>query len=265
MNKNYLAVVIAALTFSLAACDAKSDAKKTDEKPVAQQAVNEAKTQMTDQSNTANEMNDISYAIGFTFGKNIKSTGITTIDKDQMLQGFSAALEGKESRLSQEQFQAAMTALQSDIQKNAEKKIEENVALGKKLLEDNAKRSGVVTTKSGLQYEVVQQGKGVSPKETDIVKVNYEGKLADGTVFDSSIKRGEPVEFPVNAVIPGWQEALKLMKVGEKVKLYIPSDLAYGATGFQNVIPPNAVLVFDVELLDIKKPEAAPAKGAPKK
>lgn len=268
MKKNYLAVVIAALAFSLAACDAKSDANKADEKPVAQAVDQAPAMQITEpennaataDSNLSEEMKDVSYAVGFTFGSNIKSTGVTSIDQSQVLQGFSDALAGKESRLSPEQFQAAMTALQAEIKKNVEEKVKAYEELGSKLLEENAKRKGVVTTKSGLQYEVLEKGKGPSPKESDIVKVNYEGKLPDGTVFDSSIKRGEPAEFPVNAVIPGWQEALKLMKVGEKVKLTIPSDLAYGASGFQNVIPPNSVLVFDVELLDIKKPEEAQEK-----
>lgn len=264
MNKNYLAVAVAALAFSLAACDAKSDAKQETEKPVVQ-AVSQENNAVKADSNMSDEMKDVSYAVGFNFGKNIKNTGITEIDQALLAQGFSDALAGKESKLSDAQFQAAMDALQAEIQKNVEEKIKKYEVEGKKLLEDNAKRKGVITTKSGLQYEILEKGKGATPKDTDIVKVNYEGKLADGTVFDSSIKRGEPAEFPVNAVIPGWQEALKLMQVGEKIKLYIPSDLAYGATGAPGAIPPNSVLVFDVELLDISKPEAAQNRVAPKK
>jgi len=124
---------------------------------------------------------------------------------------------------------------------------------GDSFLAQNAKKDGVVTTASGLQYKVIKSGTGESPKATDTVKVHYEGRLTDGTVFDSSIQRGQPAAFPVNAVIPGWTEALQLMKVGDKWQLYIPAKLAYGDQSPTPTIPPNSVLVFDVELLGIEK------------
>ncbi len=136
---------------------------------------------------------------------------------------------------------------------------EESAQAGKKFLEENGKKDGVKTTESGLQYEVVKKTEGAQPKATDVVTVHYEGKLIDGTVFDSSIQRGSPIDLPVSGVIPGWVEGLQLMHVGEKYKLYIPSELAYGAQSPSPAIPANSVLVFDLELLAIKdqKEEAA--------
>ena len=130
------------------------------------------------------------------------------------------------------------------------------VEAGKKFLEENAKREGVKTTESGLQYEVIKSAEGRQPTENDVVTVHYEGSLTDGTVFDSSIKRGSPIDLPVGGVIPGWVEGLQLMHVGEKFKLYIPSELAYGEQSPSPLIPANSVLVFDLELLDIKGDEA---------
>lgn len=130
--------------------------------------------------------------------------------------------------------------------------MEENQAAGKEFLLENAKRDGVVTTTSGLQYEVLAQGSGASPKATDEVTVHYHGTLTDGRVFDSSVERGQPATFPVNGVIPGWIEALQLMNVGSKYKLFIPSDLAYGERGAGQMIGPNSTLIFEVELISIK-------------
>ncbi|MNQ60525.1 FKBP-type 22 kDa peptidyl-prolyl cis-trans isomerase [compost metagenome] len=139
---------------------------------------------------------------------------------------------------------------------------EESAAAGKKFLEENGKKPGVTTTASGLQYEVVQKADGPQPKATDVVTVHYTGKLTNGTVFDSSVERGSPIDLPVSGVIPGWVEGLQLMHVGEKYKLYIPADLAYGAQSPSPAIPANSVLVFDLELLAIKDPakEDAAAK-----
>ena len=131
-----------------------------------------------------------------------------------------------------------------------------NLKAGEDFLAANAKKEGVKTTASGLQYKVIKSGSGPSPKPTDTVKVHYNGTLIDGTVFDSSIRRGSPATFPVNGVIPGWTEALQLMKVGDKWQLFIPAKLAYGEQG-PGPIGPNATLIFDVELLGIEKPEAA--------
>jgi FKBP-type peptidyl-prolyl cis-trans isomerase FkpA len=162
----------------------------------------------------------------------------------------------------QEEFKAVMQKKQEDKQK---KLSETNGAEGIKFLADNKAKEGVQVTASGLQYKVITAGNGVKPKATDSVKVHYTGKLVNGTVFDSSVQRGEPVEFPVNGVIPGWVEALQLMPQGSKWELYIPSDLAYGPAGQQS-IPPASTLIFEVELLEVKAPaaEAAPAKPAKK-
>lgn len=251
MKKNYLAVVVAGLTFSLVACDSKSENATNVAKPAAQ-TQKQVDAQPADAGNASKEVVQASYAVGYQFGKNLATTGIKGFDSKEILAGIDDALQGKDSKLSQEEVQAAMTALDAEIQKMIAEKAKASAEQGKEFLAENAKRKGVVTTKSGLQYEVVEKGKGPKPKPTDIVKVNYEGKLVDGTVFDSSIKRGEPAEFAVEAVIPGWKEALQLMQVGEKAKLYIPSDLAYGERGIPPTIPANAVLVFDVELLNIK-------------
>ena len=140
---------------------------------------------------------------------------------------------------------------------------EESAAAGKKFLEENAKKDGVVTTASGLQYKIVKKADGAQPKPTDVVTVHYTGKLTNGTTFDSSVDRGSPIDLPVSGVIPGWVEGLQLMHVGEKVELYIPSDLAYGAQSPSPAIPANSVLVFDLELLGIKDPAKAEAPDAP--
>ena len=141
--------------------------------------------------------------------------------------------------------------MQDYFGKLANEKQKVNVEAGQKFLDENAKRDGVVTTATGLQYEVLKEGSGDSPKETDNVTVHYHGTLIDGTVFDSSVDRGQPATFPVNGVIPGWVEALQLMNAGAKYKLFIPSNLAYGERGAGGAIGPNATLVFEVELISI--------------
>jgi FKBP-type peptidyl-prolyl cis-trans isomerase FkpA/FKBP-type peptidyl-prolyl cis-trans isomerase FklB len=242
----------------------------------------------------------ISYLMGQQMGKGVQQMEIT-LDKDLLLLAIAdvkaaadaqvkiAALEKKDQatltkeetaeleklraavkpRISEEdaakvstEFQTAMQKKQEDKQKSLS---ETNGAEGIKFLADNKAKEGVQTTASGLQYKVITAGTGVKPKATDTVKVHYTGKLVNGTVFDSSVKRGEPVEFPVNGVIPGWIEALQLMPQGSKWELYIPSDLAYGPAGNQG-IPPASALIFEVELLEVKAAaaEAAPAKPAKK-
>lgn len=266
MKKHQLAIAVALFTFALTACDSKSETQKPAEnkQPAATQQ-SDAKTSAPTQATTPSEdKKNISYMVGYGFGKNLQQTHVTGFDTTEILNGLNDGLAGKESKLTQQQMQTSMAALQEEIQKVEADQAKVYIENGKAFLADNAKRDGVITTKSGLQYEVVKKGTGAKPKETDVVKVDYEGKLIDGTVFDSSIQRGEPVEFAVNSVIPGWVEALQLMQVGEKVKLYIPSELAYGANGVPPVIPANSVLTFEVELLDVKKPEAnnTPAKPA---
>lgn len=191
-----------------------------------------------------------SYVIGRNIASEVANPNVP-FDIDALVAGFRDGLTGKDSKLTDEQAQAAITQFQALAQAQMQKKAEEDAAKGQEFLAENAKKEGVKTTKSGLEYEIVKAGTGATPKLTDTVVCHYEGKLIDGTVFDSSYKRGEPAEFPVNRVIAGWTEALQLMKVGGKWKLYIPSDLAYGPQGNRS-IPPNSVLIFDIELLGIK-------------
>lgn len=198
----------------------------------------------------------VSYAIGMNIATNMKAQGLD-VDADQLAAGLKAVLKGEETQLTREEMGEVLTAFQQEMQM---KQMAEAAAAaakaekaGKEFLAANSKKEGVVTLESGLQYKVLTEGTGATPKEDSKVKVHYKGTLIDGKVFDSSYDRGEPVEFPVNRVIKGWTEALQLMKVGDKWQLVIPADLAYGEQGAPPTIPPNAVLVFDVELLEVLK------------
>lgn len=195
------------------------------------------------------------YSIGYMTGKSM-STAVPTLGVDNYEAGFRDAYAKKDGALKEDEMKTVLMAFQERMKKEAEEKqkkaLTENVTKGAAYLAENAKKTGVKVTASGLQYEVITEGKGAKPKATDTVKVHYEGKLLDGTVFDSSIKRGEPVSFPLNQVIPGWTEGVQLMSVGSKYKFTIPSNLAYGEQG-SGPITPNSVLVFEVELLEIAK------------
>ena len=204
-----------------------------------------------------------SYGIGLNMGKSLAQEGIDDLDPKAVALGIEDAVGKKDQKLTDQQLTEAFAALQKRAEEKMAKVSEDNAKAGKKFLEENGKKPGVITTASGLQYEVVKKADGPQPKPTDVVTVHYEGKLVDGTVFDSSIKRGTPIDLPVNGVIPGWVEALQLMHVGEKIKLYIPSELAYGAQSPSPAIPANSVLVFDLELLGIKDAAAADADDAP--
>lgn len=197
-----------------------------------------------------------SYGIGLNMGKSLAQEGMDDLDSQAVAQGIEDAIGKKEQKLTDEQLMEAFTFLQTRAEERMVEMNAKAVEAGKKFLEDNAKREGVKTTESGLQYEVVKAAEGRQPNENDVVTVHYEGSLTDGTVFDSSIKRGSPIDLPVGGVIPGWVEGLQLMHVGEKYKLYIPSELAYGEQSPSPLIPANSVLVFDLELLDIKGDEA---------
>ncbi|WP_258189143.1 FKBP-type peptidyl-prolyl cis-trans isomerase [Stutzerimonas kunmingensis] len=193
-----------------------------------------------------------SYGIGLNMGKSLAQEGMDDLDSQAVAQGIEDAIGNKEQKLTDEQLMEAFTFLQTRAEERMVEMNAKAVESGKKFLEDNAKRDGVKTTESGLQYEVVKSAEGRQPTEDDVVTVHYEGSLTDGTVFDSSIKRGSPIDLPVGGVIPGWVEGLQLMHVGEKYKLYIPSELAYGEQSPSPLIPANSVLVFDLELLGIK-------------
>ena len=206
---------------------------------------------ITEQS-SANEK--VGYSLGFMMAEGNKDA-VKDLDLNTFEQGFRDGYEGNESALTQEQMQQVLMDYQKEQEeqfvKDMETKATENKAAGTAFLAENAKKEGVKQTESGLQYKVIKAGTGKSPKATDVVEVNYEGKLLDGTVFDSSYERGEPIEFPLNQVIAGWTEGLQLMKEGGKYEFYIPSDIAYGEAGNAG-IEPNSTLIFTVELLKVK-------------
>ena len=196
-----------------------------------------------------------SYALGVNIGRQLLAED-AGIDSELLIQGLRDALAKKKLALSDADMQKAMEAFSKEVQIRAEAKAKEagekNKEDGKAFLADNKKKKGVTTTKTGLQYKVLKAGDGMSPKKTNTVRVHYHGTLTDGTVFDSSVERMEPTEFPVDRVIPGWTEALLAMKVGDKWQIVIPPELGYGERGTPGgPIPPNSVLVFDVELLEI--------------
>jgi FKBP-type peptidyl-prolyl cis-trans isomerase len=196
-----------------------------------------------------NDMSRASYAIGQQIGSNLKNQNLE-LDKESLAISIKDVLENKPSRLKPEEIQQALTKLQETINARQATAATENAQKGKAFLDTNKAAAGVVTTASGLQMQIVEEGKGKMPTEKDTVKAHYKGALIDGKVFDSSYDRGQPAEFPVNQVIKGWTEALTSMKVGTKAKLFIPPELGYGPNDRPG-IPANSVLVFDVELLDI--------------
>lgn len=198
----------------------------------------------------------ISYALGLSMGNNFRASGIERINVKDFADGVEAVFSGKSDLKmtydeAKEEIRKYFTAMQERQQAEAAKMGEQNRQLGEAYLTENGKRPEVITTPSGLQYEVIKEGNGAKPTANDRVKVHYTGRLIDGTVFDDSVSRGEPASFGVTQVIPGWVEALQLMPVGSKWRLHIPSALAYGPNGAGNVIGPDSTLIFDVELLEI--------------
>jgi FKBP-type peptidyl-prolyl cis-trans isomerase FklB len=180
------------------------------------------------------------------------------VDLEILVTGIKDALSGAKPLMTEQEMKETITALQKDLQAKQQEQTkalaEKNKKEGEAFLAENKKKQGVITMPSGLQYKILTDGKGKSPKATDTVTVNYKGTLIDGTEFDSSYKRGQPATFAVNGVIPGWTEALQLMKEGSKWQMFIPSNLAYGERGAGGAIGPNAVLIFEVELISIKQP-----------
>lgn len=193
-----------------------------------------------------------SYYIGYMYGSGMQRMGMKDPNMAAVVAGINTALQKKETSTDP---QAMEMYLNNYFQQLSMRRAEENAEKGKKFLAENAKKSGVDTLSDGIQYKVIKKGDGATPTETDVVKVHYKGTLIDGTEFDSSIKRGEPAEFQLNRVIPGWTKALKQMPVGSKWEIFIPADQAYGPRG-GGPIGPNETLIFEVELLDIVTPEA---------
>ncbi len=229
-------LALALLALSLSGCD-KQPAKSQTAPGAA------AGLQSTDQK--------ASYGIGYNLGTNLSHEKNLQADKAALVAGIEDGLAGAKTRVPEAELQAAFAALQQKAAAAMAAEGEKQMAAGNAFLAKNKSRPGVKTTASGLQYEVMVQGTGRKPKATDSVRVHYHGTLIDGTVFDSSVQRGQPAEFAVTGVIPGWTEALQLMPVGSKWKLFVPPGIAYGPRA-RGAIPPNAVLVFEVELLGIK-------------
>jgi len=193
-------------------------------------------------------MKEISYSLGMNIASNLKTSGVDTIDFEEFNSGLNAVFNGEETKLN---IQDANQLLQEYFGALQQKEHGSNIEAGKTFLAENVKKENIVELESGLQYEILKEGTGETPKATDQVKCHYHGTLIDGTVFDSSVERGEPAVFPVNGVIQGWIEALQLMPTGSKWKLFIPSDMAYGDKGAGQAIAPHSTLIFDVELLEI--------------
>src|SRR6266567_6026457 len=204
----------------------------------------------------------VSYSIGMNIGFNLSKQKVD-INPDILAAGIKDAIAGK-PQLTQDQVKEVMAQFEKDMEQKQKQLGEKNKTDGAKFLEENKKKPGVKTTASGLQYKAEKEGTGAQPKATDMVTVNYRGTLIDGTEFDSSYKRGQPATFPVNGVIKGWTEALQLMKQGSKYQLVIPSNLAYGERAMGPDIGPNATLIFEVELQDVKPPPTPAPPGAPK-
>ena len=194
-------------------------------------------------------MDKVSYALGLSLGQNMASSGVKTIEFDDLVAGMKAIMNKEKPAISFDEAQEVLNTFFAELEAQVAGKAKEE---GEAFLAENAKREGVIVTASGLQYEVLTAAEGKKPKATDKVKVHYEGTLIDGTVFDSSYRRGEAISFGLNQVIKGWTEGVQLMSIGSKYKFFIPYNLAYGERGAGAQIPPYAALIFTVELLGIE-------------
>ena len=223
-----LVIAIAVLSIALISCNEKATTVKS--------------------SVPANLVDSVSYALGVNIGANLKQSGFENINTDMLAAAINGVYADDSMLFTPE---SAGEVINSYMMIQSESKAQGAKQEGIEFMSKNAAKEGVVTTASGLQYEVVEEGTGASPIATDMVTVHYHGTLIDGTVFDSSVERGEPAQFPLNGVIPGWTEGLQLMKEGGKTRFYIPSDLAYGDRGASELIGPGATLIFDVELIKV--------------
>ena len=195
-------------------------------------------------------MDKLSYAWGLAMGKQLQAMGVKELNSESFKDGVKGAFDGGTPEMPLEEAQKLINEYLEDLAKKAEAAARE---AGEKFLAENKMKENVQSTASGLQYVVEKEGEGAQPTAEDEVTVHYTGKLLDGTVFDSSVNRGEPATFPLNRVIPGWTEGVQLMKEGAKYTFFIPSDLAYGAQGVPQVIPPHSTLIFEVELIKVNK------------
>lgn len=196
------------------------------------------------------KMDTMSYSVGVLIAQSLKQQGLDKVDASDLAQGVKDAIENGTLKVSLEEANEIVNAYMTEASKGQHEAI---IAEGAKFLAENGKKDGIVTLPSGMQYKILKVGTGEKPGPTDKVTTHYHGTLIDGTVFDSSVERGEPASFPVNGVIKGWQEALQLMPTGSKWRLFVPSDMAYGERGAGGAIKPYATLIFDVELLSIDK------------
>lgn len=206
-------------------------------------------------NNKSSFEDQVSYSFGYLMGKNY-TENLKNVDLDAFINGLKIAATGKAPSLSEEEMSKVLTQFKQQVDAKQlivhQQLAEKNAKAGTQFLAENKQKSGIKTTASGLQYQVLQQGTGKTPTASSTVKVNYEGRLLDGTVFDSSIARQQAAEFQVNHVIPGWTEGLQLMKEGGKYRFFIPANLAYGEVGAGDAIEPNSTLIFDVDLLEVK-------------
>lgn len=240
-NFKYLLALGLMLTMLQIDSNAQNTKPATKAKPAAKA---ETKTETTKTS----KMDSLSYGLGLLLAQNVKQLGLENIDGASLSAAIQDVLDGKETQMTVEQ---ANMLVSNEIAAASEKKAGPVLEEGKKFLAENQKKKGVITTASGLQYEVIKPGNGATPKLTDKVTTHYKGTLINGQEFDSSYKRNEPATFPVNGVIKGWTEALQMMKEGDTWRLYIPYDLAYGERGAGKDIPPYATLIFDIELIKV--------------
>jgi len=242
MIKNLKFLFLMTLLLSLLSNDASAQGGKAKTKS--------EKTEKTDSKTDSKttKMDSLSYGLGVLLGQNIKQLDIENIDAKVIAQAIQDVLDNNQLKVTPEQ---ANMLVSNEMAAAAERKAGPAIEEGRKFLAENAKKPGIKTTASGLQYEVIQSGKGATPKLTDKVTTHYRGTLINGNQFDSSYDRGEPATFPVNGVIKGWTEALQLMKEGDKWRLYIPYNLAYGERGAGHDIPPYATLIFDIELIKV--------------